>query len=371
MDTDRRRYNQDDDQRNTQSHQQVSARALRHGFVGTIVETQELTTWWLQASQPRPGVDGTGHYPTEMAILSVQPQAGALRLGPAHVLTATGRRCPVLVLGGHMVSQRVVRTPDGDQTLSVMRQDPLMADDAPATPTTQPAQEQFRSPSRPDDQSETQAEIRSEINAQTRIEVIQFLRLSVQGLEPALWVGPGEPDTQSLRLEQAVDTANEKPGDPLDDTRRRAAQRWEIRHAAVQILAILLGPEAPVAPLLRALADEARPVRWLAAEALSRLGARAPLDPFLVGIQDIRTENQGLRRAAPAVFEAHAQDPRALDALQALLHDEDGLVQSAAARVLGHLGLPTPVTVSRVRRRIRHPPLLGLGATRGRGPALI
>lgn len=144
------------------------------------------------------------------------------------------------------------------------------------------------------------------------------------------------------RLEQATSLPAHDSGDPFQEALQQASQRWEIRYAALQVLATL-GEDSPVEPLLVALDDDARRVRSQAAHLLGRLGTRAPLEPFLLGIQDKRTENQGVRHAASEVLEAHRDDDRVVAALDELLHDtNDGSVAAAAAAVLGRLGSRAP-----------------------------
>lgn len=264
-------------------------------FIGNILDA----SCWVWPNLPVLATYLSELYPAAIGRLLVQPLQGELQAGPAHIVTPTNSHHRIAVLGSQIAYRRRAAT--------VERQ-PFSGESA------QPENHKGTEP---------EADI--------------YLEAWVQGLEPELWVRPG------TRLLQGLTPPARDPYDPLDDTRQRAAQRWHVRLAALQVLATL-GHDVPVEPLVRALDDDARRVRDEAASMLGQLGGRAPLEPFLRGIQDKSTENQILRRAAPDVLGAYADDPRVPGALEELLYDpNDGLVSAAAAHVLGRLAARAPV----------------------------
>ncbi len=96
--------------------------------------------------------------------------------------------------------------------------------------------------------------------------------LFTEGLEPGM-----RPD--GLRILQ-VPSVGDRERLGADELRAVAASRAEVRCAAIQVLAAL-GDRAPLAPLVQALRDGNDAVRSVAADALAGLGSRAPVAPFL------------------------------------------------------------------------------------------
>src|SRR4030042_3481139 len=95
-----------------------------------------------------------------------------------------------------------------------------------------------------------------------------------------------------------------------------------------------IGDPRAVEPLIEALKnDEFSGVRWIAAEALSKLGAPA-VAPLIGALQH---HNDDVRWKA-AIALGEIGDPRAVEPLIALLCDEDRYVKGRAAHALGLIG---------------------------------
>jgi len=119
----------------------------------------------------------------------------------------------------------------------------------------------------------------------------------------------------------------------------------DVQYEAAGALGDIGDPRA-VEPLIAALKnDEFSGVRWIAAEALCKLGAPA-VDPLIGALQH---HNDDVRWKA-AVALGEIGDPRAVEPLIALLCDEDRFVKGRAAHALGLIGEAAVIPLIRALR---------------------
>ncbi|MDB9412051.1 HEAT repeat domain-containing protein [Microcystis aeruginosa CS-567/02] len=109
--------------------------------------------------------------------------------------------------------------------------------------------------------------------------------------------------------------------------------QWPLPEAVMEAF-VKIGPERTVEPLIAALGDENRRVRYEVAWALGNIGSERAVEPLITALGD---EDEDVRyRAAEALGKIGLE--RAVELLITALGDEDRYVRNSAAEALGKIG---------------------------------